>query len=213
SEFYNNVCFGRQEILVGTESNNGFLGNVQAGKTFCNNVVKGFNRADYESLSEEDAMAPRGIDGSMPARFARLKYGSALIDKGLDKPVPYTDEFPFLLQPIMGAARDLGPYEYLSDASSALQAIVNHKSVNSFRITNGRTSGERIAVVSSDTRSDIIICLYNVGGQYMGQIASVKAEKGVDYYLPLDMSSLKPGVYVCKATIADQSYSAKLSIR
>ena len=47
----------------------------------------------------------------------------------------------------------------------------------------------------------------------MGQIASVKAEKGVDYYLPLDMSSLKPGVYVCKATIADQSYSAKLSIR
>ena len=213
SEFYNNVCFGRQEILVGTESNNGFLGNVQAGKTFCNNVVKGFNRADYESLSEEDAMAPRGIDGSMPARFARLKYGSALIDKGLDKPVPYTGEFPFLLQPIMGAARDLGPYEYLSDASSALQAIVNHKSVNSFRITNGRTSGERIAVVSSETRSDIIICLYNVGGQYMGQIASVKAEKGVDYYLPLDMSSLKPGVYVCKATIADQSYSAKLSIR
>ena len=57
---------------MGTESNNGFLGNVQAGKTFCNNVVKGFNRADYESLSEEDAMAPRGIDGSMPARFARL---------------------------------------------------------------------------------------------------------------------------------------------
>lgn len=96
---------------------------------------------------------------------------------------------------------------------SSVQAIVNHNAVNSFRITNGRTKGERIALVSSASKADIVIGLYNVSGQYMGQVASVKAEPGVDYYLPLDMKTLMPGVYVCKAVIAGMSYSAKISIR
>ncbi|MDW8308061.1 MAG: immunoglobulin domain-containing protein [Verrucomicrobiales bacterium] len=59
------------------------------------------NAADYLSLLESAAAAPRQPDGSLPAGFARLVAGSDLIDKGVD-----------VGQPFAGAAPDLGPYEF-----------------------------------------------------------------------------------------------------
>lgn len=59
------------------------------------------NAADYLSLLESAAAAPRRPDGSLPEGFARLAAGSDLIDAGVD-----------VGQPFAGAAPDLGPYEF-----------------------------------------------------------------------------------------------------
>lgn len=59
------------------------------------------NAADYLSLLEAAAAAPRRPDGSLPDGFARLVGSSDLIDKGVD-----------VGQPFAGAAPDLGPYEF-----------------------------------------------------------------------------------------------------
>ena len=57
---------------------------------------------DFISTSETDALAPRQADGSLPDNgFARLKPGSALIDKGVDVGITY-----------FGSAPDLGAYEF-----------------------------------------------------------------------------------------------------
>ncbi len=56
---------------------------------------------DFISLSVADAGAPREKDGSLPKNgFARLKPGSALIDRGIDVGLPFS-----------GKAPDLGPFE------------------------------------------------------------------------------------------------------
>ena len=59
------------------------------------------NAADYGSLLESAAKAPRNADGSLPTGFARLVSGSDLIDQGVNVGVPFN-----------GAAPDLGPYEF-----------------------------------------------------------------------------------------------------
>jgi hypothetical protein len=59
------------------------------------------NAADYNSLLESAAKAPRQADGSLPTGFARLLTGSDLIDQGVN-----------VGQPFAGSAPDLGPYEH-----------------------------------------------------------------------------------------------------
>ncbi|TAL07251.1 MAG: DUF1565 domain-containing protein [Verrucomicrobia bacterium] len=65
------------------------------------NLAVTANTADYVSVLETAAKAPRKPDGSLPDGFARLVSGSDLIDKGVDVGLPFN-----------GSAPDLGPYEF-----------------------------------------------------------------------------------------------------
>jgi hypothetical protein len=65
------------------------------------NLAVTANTADYLSLLDTAAKAPRKPDGSLPDVFARLVSGSDLIDKGVDVGLPFN-----------GSAPDLGPYEF-----------------------------------------------------------------------------------------------------
>ncbi len=95
--FRNNVSIPRSGTNGGgfIEDNNA----VQQNNSW--NLVVTANSADYVSLAEAAAKAPRNADGSLPSGFARLIAGSDLIDKGLDVGIPFN-----------GPAPDLGPYEY-----------------------------------------------------------------------------------------------------
>jgi hypothetical protein len=72
---------------------------VQQNNTW--NLAVTVSIADYVSLAETEAKAPRQADGSLPVGFARLVAGSDLLDKGV-----------ILGEPFNGAAPDLGPYEF-----------------------------------------------------------------------------------------------------
>lgn len=65
----------------------------------------------FVSLSEEDARAPRGKDGSLPGRFGRLKAGSIFIDKGTITGPVKGDGFECPAIPYEGSAPDLGAFE------------------------------------------------------------------------------------------------------
>lgn len=215
SEFYNNVCFGRQEILVGTESNNALGGMTPTkGKTFFNNVITNFSRADYESLLEVDALAPRGEDGSMPVKFGRLKSGSKLIDAGLNKPIPFTDIFPYLYQPIYGKARDLGPYELAEgEMSSASQMIADHVARTAFDITFSGRGSEAIAIISTAETAPASLSITNAAGLQLEAIDLGVIEAGATYYHPLHANNLAPGIYIATASIGSQTIAAKFIIR
>jgi hypothetical protein len=60
-----------------------------------------FSSADFNSIAESAAEAPRQPDGSLPTGFMRLVAGSNLIDKGVDVGIPF-----------LGTAPDVAPYEY-----------------------------------------------------------------------------------------------------
>lgn len=66
-----------------------------------NPAVGSFGAADFSSLAEAAAEAPRNPDGSLPLGFARLLSGSNLIDKGVNVGTAFN-----------GSAPDLGPYEF-----------------------------------------------------------------------------------------------------
>jgi uncharacterized protein (DUF2141 family) len=73
------------------------------------NLAVTADAADFVSLSETLAKAPRQADGSLPDNgFARLVAGSDLIDQGVDVGLPYC-----------GAAPDLGAFEYCTSPDTA----------------------------------------------------------------------------------------------
>ena len=96
--FRNNVGIRRNPASAG---NNFIEDNGPLEQNNSWNLAVTPNAADYVSLLETAAKAPRQTDGSLPAGFARLVAGSDLIDKGVDVGIPFN-----------GAAPDLGPYEY-----------------------------------------------------------------------------------------------------
>ncbi len=213
SEFYNNVCFGRQEILVGQESNNALGVTPQQGKTFFNNVVTGFSRSDYESLSEADALAPRGEDGSMPAKFGRLKSGSVLVDKGLDKPIPFTDEFPALYQPIYSDARDLGPYELAEGPLSSMPQLITDPSAElSLSIDGSGIGSEVIARVSADRTAEASLEIVDLTGRTLSLLPLGMLEEGTVTYHPLSTTQLRTGIYIALLRIDSLILSAKFAV-
>ncbi len=142
--YYNNVCFGRQEICVGTDDYNAVV-TPPTKLGWTNHLVTGFSRDEYISLSEDDAIAPRRGDGSMPGRFGRLMPGSRLVDAGGVVPasvIPNWNQlitdFPFLASPASGNAPDLGPYELKQETDAIDEITGNPSSVTHKIIRNGQ---------------------------------------------------------------------------
>lgn len=218
--YYNNVCFGRQEISVGTDDYNA-LGTSIAKLAWTNHLVTSFSRSDYVSLEESDAIAPRRGDGSMPTRFARLKPGSNLVDAGCDVPSDITpnlvqleSDFPFLKSPVYGSARDLGPYELVQgdSISSAIQQIVSPESNGSLDILYGNSSSERIIRFSVPYEMTAELSIYNISGVLINRIRLSSLTNGVDYYQPIDISSLS-GFYIVSLNAGTFSATAKMIVQ
>lgn len=203
-EFYNNVCFGNIEIATGnTNTNNAML---SASDKAWTNVIRGFGASDYVSLSETDAKAPRGADGSMPPKFARLKSGSVLVDKGLLYNVLYSNEFPFLAQPVYGAARDLGPYELQEgQMNTGIQVLMNQNAEFALSILPNPCKDEAIIKFSSDFTGFAGLKILNLSGQMVADVYSSQIDAGVEYFIPVAVSSLKNGIYLCQLSIGNQT--------
>ena len=215
--YYNNVCFGRQEISVGTDDYNA-LATAHSKLAWTNHLSTSFSRSDYQSLSEEDAMAPRRGDGSMPARFARLMPGSALVDAGCDVPqsvmpnlMQLEADYPALKSPVCGKARDLGPYELcLTDTATAMQQIVSPQSRGALTVMPGNHDGERIIRFSVPCDGDADLTVWDIRGNIVHRSGLPRLTSGVDYYLPLDLNTLQ-GLFILRLTSPGQSLTAKIT--
>jgi parallel beta-helix repeat protein len=87
---------------IGFPNNNSNMSGVDSmNNTWDLNIAEA--ASDFVSTSDTGCLGPRQADGSMPAActFMKLKAGSPLIDKGKD-----------VMLPFVGAAPDLGAYEY-----------------------------------------------------------------------------------------------------
>ncbi len=124
--YYNNVCLGKQEIMVGTDDYNA-LAAPMSKNGWTNHLVTGASVDDYVTLDEDDALMPRDIKGGMPRRFGRLtadpenpliNAGNASLDDVNGVWAKLVADFPFLQRTVTGTARDLGPYERPGDATA-----------------------------------------------------------------------------------------------
>ena len=128
--YYNNVCLGKQEIMVGTDDYNA-LAAPMSKNGWTNHLVTGASVGDYVTLDEDDALMPRDIKGGMPRRFGRLtadpenplvNKGNASLDDVNGVWSKLVADFPFLQRTVTGTARDLGPYERPGEAT-AIKAV------------------------------------------------------------------------------------------
>jgi hypothetical protein len=116
-DFFNNIAFRNgtnYNMLTDTTSNHKLRNNIAMSPGTAISQLSGgtdtFNSwtlqvtvsaEDFLSMAEEEALAPRQPDGSLPATgFLRLAMNSDLIDKGEDVGLPFA-----------GSAPDLGPFE------------------------------------------------------------------------------------------------------
>ena len=210
-EFYNNVCFGNIEIATGgTNSNNAML---STSTKAWSNVIRGFGASDYVSLSETDAKAPRGADGSLPTKFARLKSGSVLVDKGLNLNMLYATEFPFLKQDIYGASRDLGPYELQEGTvNTGIQVLMNHNAKLEVSVLPNPCKSEAVIKFSSDFTSNASLKITNLNGQTITECYKAQADAGVEYFIPVSVSSFSNGIYLCQLTVGTQTKTTKIIV-
>lgn len=217
--YYNNVCFGRQEISVGTDDYNA-LGVSLSKLAWTNHLVTSFSKDDFVSLSEEDAIAPRRGDGSMPSRFARLKPGSALVDAGCDVPAAVTpnlaqleQDFPFLVSPVYGKARDLGAYELVQeDIPSATQQIVSPESRGSAVVMMGNSTNEQIVKFSVPADSKALLNIYDINGRLIQSLSVGAVTYGVDYYQPIDVTGLH-GMYLVQLSAGSYRTCARMLVK
>ena len=214
--YYNNVCFGRQEISVGSDDYNA-LAQAHSELAWSNHLVSSFSRSDYVSLSETDALAPRRGDGSMPARFARLLPGSKLIDAGFTPPASVTPnlaqleaDFPFLVSPVYGAARDLGPYELVQEElPTDVQQIIAPESKGEITVMGGNKDSECVVRFSVPTdMPSAQLTVYDISGRAVTSVALTRLTHGVDYYQPIDLSTVN-GLFIVRLSSPSFSLATK----
>ena len=141
---------------------------------------------------------------AMPTRFARLKKGSVLIDKGVDRKSELQEEFPFTWQPVSGAARDLGPYEYEEPLPTGTQMLLTPNKRLSLAVNAGNVKFS----VPSDGRA--CLDLLSLQGNCVATVAHLLATGGAEYTLPL---SAKPGVYLLRLTHQGRTTTVKVAVR
>jgi hypothetical protein len=196
-EFYNNVCFGKQEIGGGTESHNALGASSNKGWA---NAITGISAADYVDLSETAAIAPRGADGSMPTGFARLKSGSPLIGAakpGLVPPLPHAGVqlFGSALDP-RPANEDAGPYDLTPKQATSTPLVIRPEAALYIRVYPNPVQAEAGIRFAVNRSSKVQISLYNLQGQKVKDIASQPVSAGAGYSLQADVSHLLPGIYM-----------------
>ncbi|MDL2242006.1 T9SS type A sorting domain-containing protein [Bacteroidales bacterium OttesenSCG-928-L03] len=197
-EYYNNVCLGKIEISSGAiDANNAMLST--STKAWQNVVERDFSAGDYLSLSEDDAKAPRGEDGSLPDKFARLREGSKLIGKakaGLIAPLPQgiseKDVFGSALKP-RTANKDLGPIDLSPADPVSLDKISGAGSTMSIYPNPAQSQATIRFLINQD--SEACLTLFDMQGRKIRQIASLPVYSGEEYHLPIELGHLAPGIY------------------
>ena len=206
-QFYNNVCMGKTETKgLFTDSNNAMTADPKNAWKNCI-VTSGFSKNDYVSLTEEDAMAPRAADGSLPTRFARLKGTSTLIGKAKDMTEKLKESFPDLWQNYVGrCGNDLGPYDYQSSVPTGTQLILTNNKELSLTVAHGNLQ----FTVPADGKATVE--LFSTQGTRVATVANILATAGGQYSFPVS-ANLQKGLYIARLQFNGASCSTKFTVR
>jgi MYXO-CTERM domain-containing protein len=116
---------------VDTMFNTWDLNITPAAKDFASITDPSVSPGTGVAVESSGALGPRAADGSMPAvDFLQLAAGSQMIDKGMDVGLPY-----------VGAAPDLGAYEYGAAGSSGTGGTTGSGSGGTTGSGSGGTTG------------------------------------------------------------------------
>lgn len=214
-EFYNNVCLGKLEIANGSESNNALTTSSSKGWL---TAITGISASDYVDLSEDAAKAPRGEDGSLPEKFARLRESSNLIGgakKGLIAPLPAeigeNDVFGSALKP-RRANKDIGPFDY-NTSGEETQVIINPFVEFDLSIYPNPVSINATIKLGVKQDMQAAIAVYDLQGRIVLDLGHKVLSGGTETLIPLHTEQLISGVYLVSVTAGNEKLQRKLIIQ
>ncbi len=218
-QFYNNVCLGKQEMSSNHVESNNAIGTATTKGWIT--ATTGVSATDYTDLSEDAAKMPRGIDGSLPTGFARLKAGSKQIDTGKDgltAPLPTTIGQPLvgtalqLYQPVFGNARDMGPYEFKSSTPTSIQQIMQQDKALSLSTYPNPCKNNGVVRFSVSEESRVLISVYNLVGTKVADLYTDTASPNIEYAVPFDVTNWTAGMYICVMKSGNQTVTSKVVV-
>ena len=191
-EFKNCVSFGATSSEMTIPSNS-----INQNNSWIFSSFKA-NAAEYVSLAENLAAAPRNADGSLPDNdFAKLVSGSPLIDKGVDVGTPYS-----------GSAPDLGPFEFSFTAVKSEGRLNNH----SFRLKqnypNPFNPSTQIAY-EIPSSGHVSLKMFDVLGKEITTLVNTEQSAG-QYTVDVNASSLTSGIYIYQLCSGTNMQSKKM---
>lgn len=144
------------------------------------------NSSDFLSLDQNELMAPRQADGSLPKiDFLHLVQNSDLVDRGTDIGFPFN-----------GAAPDLGCFE--SDFNTASQKLIQpEKQVTCYPNPFKESTHFGFEL---DKESTVSLSLYSMDGRLLQQITNQVYSGGL-HTINLQHDGLSPGNYLVVANL------------
>lgn len=194
----NNIAFPNKNSYIGGEYANGEYNTW--------NLNLDLSASDFLSVDDPSmtitgqdisamagALGPRKADGSLPdVDFLKLKAGSRAIDKGIDVGLPY-----------VGAAPDLGAYEYglVSSSSVAESSSSEITSSTSSDVLPESSSEGGTTSISMNLIHETLVpnsaSVFDMQGRFLGTL-QVDQMQGGTVVERLRMKFKEPGVYVVK---------------
>ena len=194
----NNIAFPNKNSYIGGEYANGEYNTW--------NLNLDLSASDFLSVDDPSmtitgqdisamagALGPRKADGSLPdVDFLKLKAGSRAIDKGIDVGLPY-----------VGAAPDLGAYEYgLVSSSSVVESSSSEitSSTSSDVLPESSSEGGTTSISMNlihETLMPNSASVFDMQGRFLGTL-QVDQMQGGTVVERLRMKFKEPGVYVVK---------------
>jgi hypothetical protein len=116
------------------------------------------------------------------------------------------DEFPYLWQPIYGAARDLGPYEYAPAQATGTQVILTNDKELSLCVAHGNLQ------FTVPANGKAVLDLYTPQGILAANVATILATEGGQYSIPVS-GQLQKGVYIARLQFNGATRSVRFTVK
>lgn len=165
-----------------------------------NNSWNGFTISADDFLSQDTALAlqARNSDGSLPETdFMRLKETSSLVNAGVDVGLAFLGDGP-----------DIGAFEW--NGSSAIGKPTNMPALATLSQNYPNPfNPETIISFSIDSDRQVNLAVYNMLGQEIVKLIHQKCTPG-EYKVRFDGRGLPSGIYFCRLSVGEQSYTRKM---
>jgi hypothetical protein len=95
---------------------------------------------------------------------------------------------------------------------TGLQVIMNLNAKLNLSVSPNPCTTEAVMKFSTENggRATLLIC--NLNGQMISKAYEAQADAGVEYFIPVDVSALSNGIYLCQLVVENTSKTSKMIV-
>ncbi|MHB9143077.1 MAG: T9SS type A sorting domain-containing protein, partial [Paludibacter sp.] len=92
------------------------------------------------------------------------------------------------------------------------QVILNMNAKLNLSVLPNPCKTEAVVKFSTENSSRAVINICNLNGQLISEAYAGQADSGVEYFIPVSVSTLGNGIYLCRLIIGNQTKTNKIIV-